>query len=71
MNCGQNCVEGAAGNCRQDIVSKTESKTPKRILKCGKETTSLNGVAGNCNIVLMIMSRMMEEVAVICNRTML
>ena len=30
-------------------LPKTESKTQKRILKCGKETTILKRVVGNCN----------------------
>ena len=30
-------------------LSKKESKTQRRVLACGKETTSLKGVAGNCN----------------------
>ena len=46
-NCRQNCVEGAAGNCRQDIVQNRVQNT-QNVFKFGKETTSLDGVAGNC-----------------------
>ena len=34
-------------------MSKTESETQKRVLKCAKETTSLKGVAGNFNGALL------------------
>ena len=47
-NCERNVVEGATGNLWRDMV-KTDSKTQTRVLKCWKETTSLKGVAGNCN----------------------
>ena len=62
--CRRSRGELQAGHC-----PKQTPKHPKRILKFGKETTSLEGVVGNCNIVIMIMSRMSEGVAVNCNRT--
>ena len=59
--CVQYPGESAAGFgfCEKDLgrnasgtLSKTESKTQKRVLKCGKETRSLKEVAGNCNRAL-------------------
>ena len=52
-------VETAGGT----LLKKTESKTQKRVLKFGQETPSLKGVAGNSNLVLMIMLCLMWGVA--------
>ena len=47
-NCERDGVHGAAGNYRQDIVQNRVQK-PETFLKFGKQTTILEGVAGNCS----------------------
>ena len=48
-NCRRNSVGRSRGELQAGHCPKKSPKLPKRILKFGKETTSLDGVAGNCN----------------------